>query len=183
MGFERSSLPPPALPFPRIARRAVGRSLCSLLAAWFPGGATRSRPWRGGLPLGGPMETSQGKDAGCPAAPGPTTPPSPDWISGVTLGRALTPTGKPVQGFTCVRCCGLTSGFHPTPPRGASRHPSRRAVASGSWLPPVGPIEDFHLQSCAHAWRTAPPSGGPESRPCGIQIREPIRLDGFCWLR
>jgi hypothetical protein len=62
------------------------------------------------------------------------------------------------QGFTHVRCCGVTSGFFPTRPHGASAGVSRRqalrAVASSSRLLPPRPAKDFHLQSSAHARHT-----------------------------
>jgi hypothetical protein len=32
--------------------------------------------------------------------------------------------------------------------------PRSRAAASGFWLPPIGPIKDFHLRSFIHAQRT-----------------------------
>ena len=33
--------------------------------------------------------------------------------------------------------------------------PRSRAAASGFWLPPIGPIKDFHLRSFIHAQRTS----------------------------
>ena len=69
-----------------------------------------------------------------------------DWISGV----ALTSTG--LTGFA-FRCCG------------SLRHALTGKVGSGSrvpsfsWLPPVGPIRDFHPPPFIHARRTQSPYG------------------------
>ena len=53
----------------------------------------------------------------------------------------------------------FASGFHPARPHGMGdgcQSPAApRAVAFGFWLPPLGPMRDFHPRSFIHAQRTS----------------------------
>jgi hypothetical protein len=81
------------------------------------------------------------------------------WTSGVAIGGSLTRLNRPVQEFTCVRCCGSPRASSPhglaAPASRVSRRTMLRAVASGSRLLPTRPVKDFHLQSSAHAGHTS----------------------------
>jgi hypothetical protein len=85
--------------------------------------------------------------------------PSLGWILGVAFEGTLTRLGRPVQEFTCVRCCGSPRASSPhglaAPASRVSRRATLRAVASGSRLLPTRPVKDFHLQSSAHAGHTS----------------------------
>ena len=61
----------------------------------------------------GPMQISQGKDTECTAAPGPQYRSDLGWISGVAFLGTLTRSARPVQGFTCVRCCSMPPASSP----------------------------------------------------------------------
>ena len=92
------------------------------------------------------------------------------WISGVAFLGTLTRSARPVQGFTCVRCCSMPPASSHTASRrqglGVSRRRSLHAVAFSSRLLPTRSAEDFHLQSSAHAWHTKPRAlGAPR---CGF---------------
>src|SRR5271157_3841413 len=82
------------------------------------------------------------------------------WISGVAFLGTLTRSARPVQGFTCVRCCSMppASSPHGLAAPGLGRLttaiPALHAVAFSSRLLPTRSAEDFHLQSSAHAWHT-----------------------------
>ena len=63
-----------------------------------------------------------------------------------------------LRGFAFARCCGSSSASIPHALTGkvgsGSRRFRPRAAAYDSWLPPVGPIRDFHPPPFIHARRT-----------------------------
>ena len=68
-----------------------------------------------------------------------------------------------LRGFAFARCCGSSSASIPHALTGkvgsGSRRFRPRAAAYDSWLPPVGPIRDFHPPPFIHARRTQSPYG------------------------
>ena len=69
-----------------------------------------------------------------------------------------------LRGFAFARCCGSSSASIPHALTGkvgsGSRRFRPRAAAYDSWLPPVGPIRDFHPPPFIHASRTQSPHTG-----------------------
>ena len=79
--------------------------------------------------------------------------------TGRRVERHACPGRPALRGFTCVRDCESPRASIPhalTGKAAAVQCPPRpRAVASGFWLPPIGPIKDSHLLSFIHVQRTA----------------------------
>ena len=96
--------------------------------------------------------------------------PGQDRIPGVAFGGTLTQARKPAWRFTFVRCCGslrasISHGLTAKPGRQPRSPTLIRATAFRSWLPPIGPIKDFHLQSLRHARRTSISTAKPTPLP------------------
>jgi hypothetical protein len=95
-------------------------------------------------------------------------PPQPRLGFGRRVRRHAHPAEPACSGVHLRSVLRFASGFFPTRPRGASIAVSQRtmlrAVASGSRLLPTRPVEDFHLQSSAHAGHTSPSARSPYNR-------------------
>jgi hypothetical protein len=110
---------------------------------------------------GGTAEISWGKDEKCLAAPAFTTICSRSDI-GHRVRRHAHPDQTACLKVHCRSVLRCATDFHLTRPRGVHpvrnvAQPSVRAIVFRSWLPPIGPIVDFHLQSLTHAQRTDNP--------------------------
>ena len=90
-------------------------------------------------------------------------PPPPLHLSRMDIGRRVGQHAYPdrdaLRGFTFVRGCDSPRASTPHALTGwetaVNRQPLPRAVAFGFWLPPLGPMRDFHPRSFIHAQRTS----------------------------
>ena len=110
----------------------------------------------------GPEKISLGKGEWLPAAPVLNTV-TPRLDIGRRVDEHACPDMPALRGFAFARCCGSSSASIPHALTGkvgsGSRRFRPRAAAYDSWLPPVGPIRDFHPPPFIHARRTQSPYG------------------------